>query len=390
MAVCRLAISLTNRRIKFWVVFLRFFRAVRHQISRRRFFQIEIHQTANRHIAHHHAAARAAARAAAASALIDRAQSRATKICVDYEHQLLHTKINGQPAPAAAWIDQATLEWVEGEGLFAVAALTARARDGIEADEWKYFSPVFLFDQKTGAVLDLKLGALTNFPCIDGMAPLTAAASQLFAADMTALSQDLSTTGDTHMEELLERLQWMLNMPVGTTAEEFAAQLDKIKAQLLGSNPELAAAASFDLSAHLAAQGSQLAALNQQVVTAGKPDPALFVPVAVMQDLQGQVAALSAKLGTASVDKTVDDAIAAGQLLPAQAEWARDLGRTNMAALSQYLEKAPKIAALSGSQTDGKPPVAAPAAGTLDDAALAVCSQLGLTADEFAKGKLKM
>jgi phage I-like protein len=326
--------------------------------------------------------------AALASQLIGRAQARATQICVDYEHQTLHREKNGQPAPAAAWIDQASLEWVEGEGLFAVAKLTQRAADSITADEYRYFSPVFIFDKKTGAVLDLKLGALTNLPAIDGMEPLTASASATFAADMAALSQDLSTTEDTQMEELLDRLQWLLNMPVGTTAEEFAAQLDKIKAQLLGNAPEATAAASFDLAAYLATQGTKIAALNQQVTTAAKPDPAQFVPVSVMLNLQGQVAALSAKLGTADVDKTVDDAIAAGQLLPVQAGWARDLGRTNMAALSQYLESAPKIAALSGGQTDGKPPVAALASGALDDAALAVCSQLGITAEEFAKGKL--
>lgn len=177
-------------------------------------------------------------------------------------------------------------------------------------------------------------------------------------------------------EALLEQLRWMLNLPVGATAEDIKAQLQKLIDQIKTSAPEAVAAASFDLSAHLAAQGSQLAALNQQVVTAGKPDPAQFVPVAVMQELQGQVAALSAQLGTHSVDKVVEDALAAGQLLPAQAEWARDLGRTNMAGLSQYLATAPKIAALSGSQTTGRPPVA-PVAGTLDGAALAVCSMLG-------------
>ena len=189
------------------------------------------------------------------------------------------------------------------------------------------------------------------------------------------------------MEELMERLQWLLNMPLGTTAAEYAAQLDKIKAQILGSSPEATAAASFDLAAHLTAQHTQLAALSQQVATAAKPDPAQFVPVAVMQALQGQVAALSAQLGTTGVDKTVDDALASGQLLPAQAEWARDLGRSNMAALSQYLASAPKIAALAGTQSQGQAPAPALAAASqhMDDALLAVCTQLGVSPDQVKK-----
>lgn len=302
--------------------------------------------------------------AAIAAQVIERAQARATLICVDYEHQTLHKEKNGQPAPAAAWIDQATLEWVDGEGLFAVAKLTQRAAEAISAEEYLYFSPVFIFDKKTGAVLDLKLGALTNLPAIDGMEPLTAMAAATFAADMAALSQQLTTPEDTHMEELLERLQWLLNMPVGTTAAEFAAQLDKIKAQLVGASPEVTAAASFNIAEYLSAQHAQLAALSQQVAT---PDPAKFVPVALMTDLQTQLAALSAQVNAGKVDELVTAALASGQLIPAQEDWARELGKANLAALSQYLNTAPKIPALNGTQTGGQ----APGKGTaldLDDA----------------------
>ncbi len=52
------------------------------------------------------------------------------------------------------------------------------------------------------------------------------------------------------MDELLERLRYLLNLPVTTTAEEIAAQLDKLKAQI-GAD---AAATSVDLLAILAAR----------------------------------------------------------------------------------------------------------------------------------------
>lgn len=312
--------------------------------------------------------------AALAAQVIVRAQARATLICVDYEHQTLHKEKNGQPAPAAAWIDQATLEWVEGEGLFGVARLTQRARDQIDQGEYLYFSPVFIFDKATGAVLDLKLGALTNLPAIDGMEPLTALAAATFAADMAALSQTLiATQEDTHMDELLEQLRWLLNLPVGATADDVKAQLQKLMDQIKGTSTEVAAAASFDLSAHLVAQHDQIAALSQQFAA---PDPAKFVPVSVMTELQGQIAALSAQLNTGKVDELVTAALASGQLVPAQETWARDLGKNNLAALSQYLDTAPKIPALAGTQTNGKAPGAA-TLGTTDDTLLAVCSMFG-------------
>jgi phage I-like protein len=323
--------------------------------------------------------------AAIAHQVIDRAQSRATKICIDYDHQTLHKEKNGQPAPAAAWLNQNTLEWVEGEGLFGVATLTPRAAQGVAGLEWLYFSPVFFFDQKTGAVLDLRLGALTNTPGIDDMEPLTAAAHQTFAADLAALSQQLSTIEDTHMDELLEQLRWMLGMPVGTTPEEYVAQLQKVIDQIKTGYPTAVAAANFSLADLLASQQTQVAALSQQIAT---PDPARFVPISIMIDLQGQVAALSQRLNTGEADGLVDKALADGRLLPAQEAWARGLGKTNMAALSQYLQTAPAIAALNGSQTAGRTPPTDLTLGSADDDALAVCSQLGLTPDEFAKGKL--
>lgn len=320
--------------------------------------------------------------AALAAQVIERAQGRATLICVDYEHQTLHKERNGQPAPAAAWIDQATLEWVEGEGLFGMARLTQRARDQIDQGEYLYFSPVFIFDKATGAVLDLKLGALTNLPAIDGMEPLTALAAATFAADLAALSQTLiATQEETHMDELLEQLRWILNLPVGSTADDVKAHLQKLIDQIKGASTEVAAAASFDLAAHLDSQRSQIAALSEQIAT---PDPAKFVPVAVMTELQGQVAALSAQLNTGKVDELVTAGLASGQLMPAQEAWARELGKSNLAALNQYLDTAPKIPALAGTQTSGKAPGAA-TLGTTDDTLLAVCSMFGNDPDQVQK-----
>ena len=130
---------------------------------------------------------------------------------------------------------------------------------------------------------------------------------------------------------------------------------------------------------------TKIAALSAQV---GTPDPAKFVPISIMQDLQGQVAALTAQVNESKVADLVDVALSDGRLLPAQEDWARNLGKTNLAALTQYLDSAPKVAALTSTQTGGKAPTRSDAGDGRNPEMLAVCSQLGLSPEEFAKGKL--
>lgn len=91
---------------------------------------------------------------------------------IDYEHQTLHTAKNGQPAPAAGWIH--ALRWIEGKGLHALAELTERAKEQIKKGEYRYFSPVIQYSNKTGEVTRLLMGALTNNPAIHGMAAIKA------------------------------------------------------------------------------------------------------------------------------------------------------------------------------------------------------------------------
>ncbi|KOP31651.1 mu-like prophage I family protein, partial [Xenorhabdus sp. GDc328] len=112
--------------------------------------------------------------------LIQQVASRATPLVIDYEHQTLRAIKNGKPVPAAGW--HHALEWREGEGLYAVnVEWTANASAAIAANEYRFISPVFLYDQQ-GHVTALLHSALTNTPALDGMdAVMLAAASQLAA-----------------------------------------------------------------------------------------------------------------------------------------------------------------------------------------------------------------
>ncbi|KJZ06443.1 hypothetical protein TW85_25060, partial [Marinomonas sp. S3726] len=79
-------------------------------------------------------------------------------------------------------------------------------------------------------------------------------------------------------------------------------------------------------------------------------DPAKYVPVGVVTEMQTQLAALTAQVAVGGLDKVIEGAIESGKLIPAMESWARDLGEKDMAALNAYLDKAAPIAALKNQQ----------------------------------------
>lgn len=293
--------------------------------------------------------------AGSAARLIARVAAKANPLVIDYEHQTLFAEKNGQPAPAAGWFAGRSLEWRDGRGLFATALeWTPPAAARIANGEYRYISPVFEYDRASGEVLDIRMAALTNNPGLTGMA----------AVALTALN-DLSTPEDT-MNETLKKLLGAIGL-----------------AEDAGEADALAAVAALKAKAESAdGLSTQVAALK-----AANPDPAKFVAVETMQQLQTQVAALTARLNDGEVGEVVEAALAAGKLLPAQKDWAVELGKSNLAALKAYVEKTPAIAALQGMQGGDKGGQSAKNQPT--DVDVAVMKALGLTADQFAAGKLE-
>ncbi|UJB30300.1 phage protease [Chromobacterium sp. Beijing] len=298
-----------------------------------------------------------------AAILIAAATDRRTRYVIDYEHQTLRSIENGKPAPAAGWFR--TLEWRD-DGLYAVdVEWTTAAAAMLESDEYGYLSPVFTYD-KEGRITGLLHVALTNNPALDELPELSVAALSLLATvSLPPTIQEESMD----IAELLEQLRWMLNLPVGATVEDTKAQLQKLIDHL--SAGQGTAAASVDLLGLLTGQQQRIAALSATQV-----DPARFVSVETMRALQDQVAVLTDKLQGGEVEQLLTAALSDGRLLPVQEEWARGLGKSNLDALQSYLASAPKIAALSATQTQGKPPAADPKTG-LDADTLAVCSMFG-------------
>lgn len=295
--------------------------------------------------------------AAIASRVLAKLRARKTPIVVDYEHQTLNADINGQPAPAAGWIDPQTIEYRAGLGLTAPIEWTAKARAMIEAGEYRYLSPVLSYDPRTGEVLDLLHVALTNFPGLDGMAPVAALSGRF---DLDPLPEDLPV----NREELIK----LLGLEATASDEQIQTGLAALKAKAEAAD----------------AKDAEIAALKAR--GPGKPDPAKYVPVETFEAFKAEFAALKCAQAAAEVDGLVARGIADGKLLPAQASWARELGMSNLAALKSYLDKTPAIAALKGMQSGGKPPEGGDGnEAALDDVQLAVCRQMGVDPAEYRK-----
>lgn len=288
--------------------------------------------------------------------------ARKNDLLIDYEHATLFKKGTGDVAPAAGWASAFVLK---DDGLHAEPVeWTPRAAKMIDDKEIRYSSPVFSFDPTTGDVLDISMCAITNDPALDGMAELQAALTRMgVPTEATqALSQTITTDTETAMDELLERIRWFLNLPIAATVEDIIAELDKLKAKLTEAQQ---AAASFDLLSYFESAGndaSQVAALSQEVATLrtqSAPDPAKFVPIASLTAAHNKIAELSVQLQGNATEGVIAAAAKEGRLLgEADIEWARAFAKQHgAAALQGALSARAPIAALSGTQTGGKPPV---------------------------------
>ncbi|MDT8383003.1 MAG: phage protease [Gammaproteobacteria bacterium] len=295
--------------------------------------------------------------------LIADAALRTTPYLIDYEHQTLLSKDNGKPAPRSAKFTQ--LEWREGDGLYAIdVEWTAQAKAFIENDEYEFISPVFPYNKTTGAVMGFFHAALTNDPAIDGMEGVAKLAAARFNFNPEPTEKNI-------MNKALLKL---LGLNEDANEEDVQQAVAALTTKLAAMNAALVIADDDDGVA-------AIAALKSAVST--KPDPAKFVPVDVVKDLQTQVAALTTQINTARVDDLVELGLSNGKLLPAQEEWARDLGESDVAALTAYLESAQPIAALKGNQSDSKKLDADDV--TLSDEAIAVCKQMGISEEDYKK-----
>jgi phage I-like protein len=295
--------------------------------------------------------------AAAAADCLAYAAAQADDPVIDYEHQTLYAKDNGQPAPAAGWWSGDAIEYrdapaEQGGGLWATAVRwTARAAAHLRAGEYRYFSPVIAWDKDTGAVKAVVLGALTNRAAVDGLSDLSPLSALAAGIDLPDIPSDPEESMD--LTDLRQRLG------LADDADD-AAILAAVDALKFARDTAQALATERD---------EQLAAATRDSVPRAVHDEAIAA-------LRTQHRDHSAAELTRLIDVALEDGRIPGQ---ATAEWLRGRG---LDACRAYLADAQSISALTGTQTQGRD-LDGQRKPRLADTELAVCTQMGLSPEQY-------
>lgn len=268
-------------------------------------------------------------------------------VVIDYEHQTERSARNGLPAPAAGWIR----EFAARDGaLWGRVEWTERAQGLLEAREYRFISPSFLFDEATREVLVVLRAALTNAPAL---------------AAMPALANDVAEETTMKLEELLKKL----GLDAGADDAAIDAALTVAK-----RNGEIASAAASALGVEAPDAEAVRAALAPPKPKPQADPPAdKFVPRAEYDRLAAEVQTVREAQASAVAEQAVDAATAAGKLAPSLREWALGQAKADPAAFAKFVENAPALHPVGSAAT----PATASAVGPTKSAA-ALASEFGV------------
>ena len=255
---------------------------------------------------------------------------------IDYEHQSLLAEDNGQPAPAAGWITEFD---VRDRALWGHVEWTDRAAAHIAAREYRFLSPVFCYEQRTGVVVSISSAGLTNTP-------------NLY---LTALNRrdSHSPQEETRMDEMLERLRYMLNLPTLATQAEISAQLEVLISRLKA--PETAAMkTALALPEEAGVEALLTAAQARVTAPPAAPDLSAYIPRAQYEEVAHALNTLKTAAENERVEREVTAAMSARKIAPASADWAREYCRRDAAGFAQFVASAPELLA-DTSHTQAKP-----------------------------------
>ena len=304
------------------------------------------------------------------------ASTRTNDYHFDYEHQTLHAEENGKPAPASGWFNPSDLEYVPGEGLYALNVhWTPSARAHLKNDEYRFISPVFHYDKQTGRPTKLRHFALTNDPAVDGM-------------DKVAVLK----TSKTHVnngENTMNAAQKLLSLLGITVDGEKITDADYTQATTALTALKAKADEADSLTTQLSNANDAVAALK-----ANSPDSevnlAKYVPVETYNALHCEMVALKSTSDNQTVEQEINKAKQDGRIIASEEEYLTSLGnQQGIAALKAMLDARSPIASLTAQQTTNTPKPQNDkdglAALTADEKYAA--DQLGLSHTAYAKAK---
>jgi phage I-like protein len=301
---------------------------------------------------------------ASLNSMVTAFRSRGIDLVIDYEHQSL----NGERAPAAGWIKD--LE-ARDDGLWALVDWTQQAADYLAQREYRYFSPVLRLDPETRRPTALMHLGLTNVPAINHLPPLVA-----------------RWGGETRTAAELNPLDLELGAPVleKGSVKEKPKMMEKLK-RLMGLTPEVEEGTVY---------GKALEAFRELSVILNLPDDATVAQlkgtveahkagVARLLKAEEEVQALKARLVEETTERSVEKALKAGKVSPAQRGWALEYCRRDPDGFRTYAERAPKLVP-TGEELQLKKELFDEEHGLVPEE-LALCRSLNVSAQAYLKAK---
>ena len=273
------------------------------------------------------------------SAVVERTNNAGIDLVLDFEHASELKAPKGEPAPAAAWLNDLRVE-VDGRITAAVNRWTPKGGRAVRAGDYRYVSPAVNYDPRTMEIVGIASAGLTNKPNLP----------------LAALNHE---------------------------QQEEQTMLKKILAKL--GLPE---DASEDMA--LNAIGKMHTDLQTALNSAATPSLDKFVPRADYETALNRATTAEAKIADADkaklegeIETAINEALTAGKIAPASKEFyvATCRSEGGLAKFKQFIASAPKIVADSG--MGGKTPEGEKTA--LNAQEKDIIAKMGVTEEEYIK-----
>lgn len=275
-------------------------------------------------------------------AIVDAFLAGGMDLPIDIEHSTELKAPQGEPAPAAGWIKE--LEDRSG-GIWGRAEWNETGRTLVGGKQYRYLSPVILYNPESGTIAGLTSIGLTNRPNLN----------------LQALNHQTGSAKPPKEDRMLKALLAALALPEDATAEQALAAITTLKT-------ELATAANH----------------------ARNPSLEKFVPRADYDTALAKAANAEQALDTlrkekleGEIESAINTALEAGKITPATVEYhtAQCRQEGGLQRFAAFCAAAPALGGPSG--LEGKDP-AAPATA-LNAQELAVAAMFGNTAQDIAQ-----
>ena len=245
-----------------------------------------------------------------------------TDMMVDYDHQTVFgsTEGVGGRAVAAGWIDG--LE-VADDGIYATVKWTDAAFAALSASEYRYISPYFTADDKTGDVQMIINAALTNMP----------------ALDMAAIAASSQKSNDQLEGLTMDKIIAALGLSAGSKEDAVLASIAELKTGVAA----LATITAKAKEQKIGEDAKSICVALSSKASGDEPDPAKFVPMAMYSELSAKVAKIETDATEAKAEEAVALATRQGRVTPAQKDWALKYAKSDLAGFTAFAASAPVL-----------------------------------------------